>query len=278
MKLSDVNQKIIHAVIKKAETVCPGSLALIGVYGSVCTGDIHDKSDLDLMILINDDAGWQLSDGFIIDDNIMKDAKKVYADTMLAETISEVRLYASYCIELLLNAVMIENGKYFHRGVKRTFEELEGLPLPIGFVDNIYSVITASETAGLKRSLTALLRSAVIFTKREKEKEQPSENNIAGTYEEMFSNWRNKMEEAADKKDVFSSFMNLASLHLMIDEIAEDVAIEPFNRMDKYCPGDLESNVAVFDDALNTYLLEYKKIGISSKHFASVEDFLDCYL
>ena len=48
--------------------------------------------------------------------------------------------------------------------------------------------------------------------------------------------------------------------------------------MDKYCPGDLESNVAVFDDALNTYLLEYKKIGISSKHFASVEDFLDCYL
>ena len=178
MKLSDVNQKIIHAVIKKAETVCPGSLALIGVYGSVCTGDIHDKSDLDLMILINDDAGWQLSDGFIIDDNmvgydiycttwsmleeeaqcrhahlaklmdseivyvadcaavskweelklradlvlksekrfecvdhIMKDAKKVYADTMLAETISEVRLYASYCIELLLNAVMIENGK-----------------------------------------------------------------------------------------------------------------------------------------------------------------------
>ena len=211
-------------------------------------------------------------------DNLMKDAKKVYADTMLAETISKVRLYASYCIELLLNAVMIENRKYFHRGVKRTFEELEGLPLPIGFVDNIYSVITASETAGLKRSLTALLRSAVIFTKREKEKEQPSENNIAGTYEEMFSNWRNKMEEAADKKDVFSSFMNLASLHLMIDEIAEDVAIEPFNRMDKYCPGDLESNVAVFDDALNTYLLEYKKIGISSKHFASVEDFLDCYL
>ena len=115
------------------------------------------------------------------------------------------------------------------------------------------------------------MRSAVVFTKREKEKEQPSENNIAGTYEEMFSNWRNKMEEAADKKDVFSSFMNLASLHLMIDEIAEDVAIEPFNRMDKYCPGDLESNVAVFDDALNTYLLEYK-------HFASVEDFLDCYL
>ena len=71
MKLSDVNQKIIHAVIKKAETVCPGSLALIGVYGSVCTGDIHDKSDLDLMILINDDAGWQLSDGFIIDDNMV---------------------------------------------------------------------------------------------------------------------------------------------------------------------------------------------------------------
>lgn len=28
----------------------------------------HDKSDLDLLILINDDAGWQLARGFILDD------------------------------------------------------------------------------------------------------------------------------------------------------------------------------------------------------------------
>lgn len=68
MKLDEINQKIVDAIVRKAEKVCPGSLALIGVYGSVCTGDVHEKSDLDLMILINDDEGRKLSDGFILDD------------------------------------------------------------------------------------------------------------------------------------------------------------------------------------------------------------------
>ncbi|MCI9443068.1 MAG: hypothetical protein HFH15_18220 [Ruminococcus sp.] len=48
--------------------MCPDSLALIGVYGSVVTGDEYEKSDLDLMILINDENGQVLADGFIIDD------------------------------------------------------------------------------------------------------------------------------------------------------------------------------------------------------------------
>ena len=50
------HQKIIGAIIRKAEQVCPDSLALIGIYGSVATGDTHEKSDLDLLILINDAA------------------------------------------------------------------------------------------------------------------------------------------------------------------------------------------------------------------------------
>ena len=53
--LEERNQKIIDAVVKKANIVCPGALALIGIYGSFMTGDFHEKSDLDLLILINDD-------------------------------------------------------------------------------------------------------------------------------------------------------------------------------------------------------------------------------
>ena len=32
--------------------VCPGALAMIGVYGSMLTGDVHEKSNLDLLIVI----------------------------------------------------------------------------------------------------------------------------------------------------------------------------------------------------------------------------------
>ena len=62
------NQKIISAVIEKADKLYPGTLALIGIYGSFMTGDIHEKSDLDLLILINDDRGWQLGCAFVQDD------------------------------------------------------------------------------------------------------------------------------------------------------------------------------------------------------------------
>ena len=66
--MNDRNETIINAVIKKADALCPDSLALIGVYGSVAAGDEYRKSDLDLMILINDENGQVLADGFIIDD------------------------------------------------------------------------------------------------------------------------------------------------------------------------------------------------------------------
>ena len=62
------NQKIINALIEREKAVCPGAVALIGVYGSFQTGDIHPYSDLDLLILINDDRGWQLGTAFIQDD------------------------------------------------------------------------------------------------------------------------------------------------------------------------------------------------------------------
>jgi len=44
------NERIIKAVIEKSKRVCPDSVALVGIYGSFATGDIHDKSDLDLFI------------------------------------------------------------------------------------------------------------------------------------------------------------------------------------------------------------------------------------
>ena len=67
-----INKTIIDAIIKKAEALCPDSLALIGIYGSVAAGDEHKKSDLDLMVLINDKNGQILADGFILDDAKIK--------------------------------------------------------------------------------------------------------------------------------------------------------------------------------------------------------------
>lgn len=66
--LENRNRKIIEAVLQKEKSLCPGAVALIGIYGSFQTGDIHPMSDLDLLILINDDRGYELASSFIQDD------------------------------------------------------------------------------------------------------------------------------------------------------------------------------------------------------------------
>jgi predicted nucleotidyltransferase len=51
------NQRIIQAVKTKADLVCPGAVDLIAIVGSFASGDYHEKSDLDLLIVINQDSG-----------------------------------------------------------------------------------------------------------------------------------------------------------------------------------------------------------------------------
>ena len=216
---------------KKADALCPDSLALIGVYGSVVTGDEYEKSDLDLMILINDENGQVLADGFIIDDvdigydlyctswdmleedaqcghahlsklfdsrivyckdksalerldeirrkaaellasdrryekadKVYSDAKKMYAEVCLAQSLSKARSCAGAAIEFIENAVMLYNGQYFRKGTKRDLDELKQLTLPFNLETGILAVIQA-ETVEKKNepSVKTIIRNGGLF-------------------------------------------------------------------------------------------------------------------
>lgn len=343
--MKEVNKKIINAVIEKAKQKCPDSLALVGIYGSVCTKDEYEKSDLDLLILINDDSGWQLSDCFILDDeqigydiyctswqmleedaechhahisklmdseivytadksvterlnqlkekvnNILKTELrfqrineiqnhiyKVYADAMLADTIGKQREYSANMISLSLDIVMLWNEKYFKRGIKRTFDELNGIQLPYGFKENIENIVREKEMSEISHLLTNFLKSIINFTKQTENKIQPTKEVLSGTYEEMFSNWKNKMSDAAYRGDAFSSFMNMASLQVMFTEISGKTELPEFNIMDKFDSDKLADNAKVFDDALEKYRYEYEKLGIKPRFFKNVDEFVKVYL
>lgn len=219
-----INKTIINAVIKKADALCPNSLALIGVYGSVATGDEHEKSDLDLMILINDENGWILADGFILDDvdvgydiyctswdmlegdaqcnhaqlsklfdsmivyckdqsaikkldemkrktaeilasdkrydkanNAYCEAKKMFAESYLTESLSKVRSCAGAVIKFIEDAVMLYNGQYFRKGTKRAFDELRQLKLPFDLETIIIDIIQAETIETIRERLKELL-------------------------------------------------------------------------------------------------------------------------
>ena len=342
--MNQVNQKIIDAIIAKAERVCPDSLLLIGLYGSAATGDVHPKSDLDLLILVGDDKGRRLADGFILEDAgigydiyctgwemlegdarcghahlsrlldckivYVKDpaaltrlkalqdkarallasdqrkenaraamamAKAVYADAFLAESLSKVRTCAGAAIHYLLDAMMLHHGQYFRLGVKRTFEELSPLSLPFDLEAMVLSVIRGETAEDIRTGLTALMRCVRDHLNDPMPKEQPSEANLKGTYEEMFSNWRNKMGEATQRGDLYSSFMNLVSFQFMLGEIAAGVDIPDLDAMAKFDPLDLLKNAEAFDAILAQYREEYRKIGLEPKVLPNADAFLAQY-
>ena len=60
------NQKLIKTLMKRVERDCPDAVDMIGICGSFCNGDFHERSDLDLMILINDPKAYKIAECFVI--------------------------------------------------------------------------------------------------------------------------------------------------------------------------------------------------------------------
>ena len=336
--------RIVEAIVRKAQALCPDSLELIGVYGSCATGDTHERSDLDLLILVRDEAGRCLSDAFILEDSgigfdlycttwemLERDAacthphlgklmdsrilyvgnpeapikleelrhraaeilssnkrfegaaaawdcaKGAFAECCLASSLPETRLHAAGVIQYLVEALMLGSGHYFRKGVKRTFEELAEAGIPFDLQNTILDIISCETVEELRGRLTSLMCTAKTYLTVSKSKIPPTAANIAGTYEEMVSNWRGKMAEAAVRGDVYASFMNMASLAAMLEEIGSEVAINRQEVMEGFDPCDLVGNTARFDWVLDQYREEYRKVGISPRCFADIEAFLTNY-
>ena len=343
--LSETHRKIVSAVVRKSMEACPGSLGLIAVYGSAATGDVHEKSDLDLMLLAKDGRAQALAKTFILDDadigydlyvtgwdmlekdaecghahlsrlldsvivytfdsgaaarleSLRKKARDILASParyekasaafdrakigfcgcFIGESLSRVRSSAAETIYHLLDALMIRHGVYFRKGTKRTFEELDALKLPGGIEAAVMKTVTAGSADEIRAALTELMKKAAGVIGFAREKQAPRAENLRGTYEEMYSNWRGKMREAALRNDIYSSFMNFASMQGMIDEIAEETDIGDPEFMDRFDPGDPEKNEKAFDLALEEYLNVYRGIGLTPCRYKNADEFIREYL
>lgn len=342
--MNTVNRKIINAIIEKAESLYPDSVALIGVYGSVATGDEYEKSDLDLLILIEDDEGLKLGTGFILNDSgvgydiyctdwnnlhyeaqchhahisklmdseviyvkkqkaydalcklreetklflesderfqrvneLITKAKVAYADSLFCDTLGKVRLNAFGAMDCRLNAVMLCHGKYFRLGVKRTFEEIANLPATDELTDDMRKIAASKDVSEIRDLLKELLLHAERYMRQEKQKEEPSEA-LTGTYEELYSNWRNKVEQAANNNDVFSSFVNMCCFHYMLSDISSEINIGDYNIMEEYNPENLTDNVQIYDKYMKEYEKVCNKAGIKIKRFSDIDAFVADYL
>lgn len=327
------NQKIIDAIIEKAGRDCPGALAMIGVYGSFLTGDIHEKSDLDLLILINDDRGYALSKTFIQEDigvghdlycttwdmlekdakfthphisklmdsrivycadnaylaqlesfrkqalaadtresaeNTLAEAEHSFAKAILAKDLADIRRHAGDTIHKILDAVALLNGRYFRLSTRRIFQEIDAMERkPENLPALVDSVISAESEETVKSALHILMDAAEqLFCSP-----LPASEAIPGTYEEMFSNWRNKMYLAAENQNRYLAFDSMHGLDSMLKALgfSYDVLV-------KFIPQDLTASAVRYDEIMETYRKEYDKAGLPVQLYSSVDAFIEDYL
>lgn len=351
MDLKERNQWIIDAVVRKAERDCPGALAMVGIYGSFQTGDVHEKSDLDLLILINDDRGWQLGSTFIQEDlqvghdlycttwrDLERDAAHPHANisklmnakivwhrsaddlarlealreeartnlekpdtfeaaeeqlrmaeqdlgrAMIEEDMDALRALAGDGLFRVECALALLNGRYFRYGTRRVFEELGEMEhRPVGLRQMAEALASAASPEELRQALTALVRETVrVFDQVQKGRSEPkqpvSPDNLRGTYEEMFSNWRNKMYFAAERGDLPLAFAAMTSFTGMVDEIRRETDVVCGSPWSGFDPGDLEASARNFDAFLEGYLENYRKAGLPPRRYRDIDAFLENYL
>lgn len=350
-KLEERNDRIIKTIIKKAENVCPGAIALIGIAGSFHSGDIYEKSDLDLCIVINNDSAWKIATCFILEDvafdiyctpwsrleemseynnpyitklleldivycnedrymqkymelrskvisklnqiysiednekaeKYVNEASKEYADVMLNSKYGECRYAAAGMLYYIEFAIYMYNKAYVKRGVKRIPEEISKMKfLPIGFYDLYWKLIKADSVEEIKETSTLLMKAVKNFAKKMKNKviskKKISEADIKGTYEEIYSNWRNKMYHATDKDDAYLSLMTAASCQKFYDDMYSEYNIDRIDLMKSITADNLTLSAEVFDNAMEEYKKNYDRLSTEIKCYKDLDEFERKYL
>lgn len=350
-KLEERNNRIIKAVIKKAESICPGAIALIGIAGSFNTGDIHEKSDLDLCIVINDDSARKISSCFILEDvgfdiyctpwsmledmseynnpyvtkllqldivycsddkhmerymslrkkviskleqpysiednekaeKYVDEALKEYSNILISSDYGECRYAAAYMISKIELAMYMYNKSYVKRGVRRIPEEISEMKsLPEGFYDLYWSLIKAANVEEIKEASTLLMKAVKGFAKEMRDKvtskKEISAVDIIGTYEEIYSNWRNKMYQAADNGDVYLALMTAASCQEFYDYMYNHYNIDKIDLMSRIRVDNLALSAEAFDNALEEYKKNYDRLNVEIKRYKDLVEFERKYL
>ncbi|MBR5743293.1 MAG: nucleotidyltransferase domain-containing protein [Clostridia bacterium] len=239
----------------------------------------------------------------------LEEAKRYADKARRAPNEAKAREGAGGAVYYLENAVAMLNKRYFRLGVKRAYEELNGMEKrPEDFCGLIERVVSAASADEVKERLSILMRETAEVFAREgarfgktvSVREGPEETDgaipgnaeretgsgrkpatadaLEGTYEEMFSNWRGKMYLAAETGNRHLAFMSLTSLSGMLSEIGGEWEIGEYDPFSGYDPEDLHATAKAFDGILDRYLEEYRKVGLTAKRFENVDAFVREYL
>jgi len=187
--------------------------------------------------------------------------------------------------------IYMANKSYVKRGTKRVPEEICSMSeLPNDFI-KIYTDITncksideikdkANKLVGCITTFVSKKGIEYISTKEEKnetEKKELMPNNLFGTYEEIYSNWKNKMIHAVSINSRYLSFVTMSSCQKFYDEMYNMFNIPKIELIANYNSEDLNSNVNSFNKCMEEWLKLYKKHEIEVNYYANLNELENLY-
>ena len=184
------------------------------------------------------------------------------------------------------------NKSYVKRGTKRIPEEILNMKiLPNNFKELYLNAPFATNNNEIKKvskilleRIEELLDKQNIVCELEKEeipiehiKEKISSEALTGTYEEIYSNYKNKMYHAANTNNVYLSFVTMSACQEFYDEMSADYEIPEIDLIGQYNPNDLIHNQQAFDKALLEWKSLYDIFNKSIIEFTSIEELNELY-
>ena len=211
------------------------------------------------------------------------EASRIYADLMLADDRGRCRYAAAGFLLASEYAVYLYNKTYVRRGIRRVPEELAAMPrLPEQYMTLHGQLVSAATPEDMKSVATALLRSLKGFAGDMRStvtvRAPLTAEALRGSYEEIHSNWKNKMRQAAGTGDAYLSLMTAASCQYLYEEMSSQYEMERIDLMQHIEPHDLAGAAEAFDRTMESYRAHYDRLQVPVVSYADLDAFEKGYL
>lgn len=236
--------------------------------------ELRDRAEIEMR-----DAGKTFEKSKSHFDTVMREYGEVMVSMDLEDcliAVSKMVLHIEYMIYML-------NGTYIKKGIKGIPKEIGNMSLlPKGFIENYEKIFHFNSVDKLKTASTVIVKILKKFmdeqnNKLESQKEISSQD-LTGTYEEIYSNWKNKMHYASKTNDLHLSFMTMASCQKFYDEMAQTFSVPKIALLGKYDPNNLYKTSGAFHEAMDEWKELYDKLKKPVKRYKTVDEFTDDYL
>lgn len=187
--------------------------------------------------------------------------------------------------------IYMANKSYVKRGTKRVPEEICSMTdLPNDFIEIYTDITNCKSVFEIKEKANKLLGCITTFVsekgieyiptfneKNETKRKELMPNNLFGTYEEIYSNWKNKMIHAVSINSRYLSFVTMNSCQEFYDEMASMFNIPQIELIANYNPNDLGFNVNSFNICMEQWLKLYRTHGVEVNYYANLNELENLY-